>query len=56
MSFFLLSLRADELRPTLKITALLPKLPVGCENTPFPSNPIPFPEYLYLLTSVFLLF
>ena len=40
--------------PTPKIIVLLPKLPVGCVKTPFPSNPIPYPEYLYLSTSVFL--
>ena len=39
---------------TPKIIALLPKLPVGCVKTPFPSNPIPYPKYLYLSTSVFL--
>ena len=43
-----------ELISTPKIIALLPKLPDGCVKTPFPSNPIPYPEYLYLLTSVFL--
>ena len=51
---FLLSIWTDELISTPKIVALLPKLPVGCEKTPFLSNPIPHPEYLYLLTSVFL--
>ena len=34
--------------------ALLPKLLVGCVKTPLPSNPITYPEYLYLSTSVFL--
>ena len=32
---------------------ILPKLPVGCEKTPFPSNPVPYPKYLYLSTSAF---
>ena len=31
----------------------LPKLPVGCEKTPFPSNPVPYSKYLYLSTSAF---
>ena len=33
---------------------LLPKEAVGCEKTPFPSNPMPYPKYLYLSTSAFL--
>ena len=53
MSFPSLSTWTDELICTPKIIALLPKLPVGCEKTPFPSNPIPYPEYLYLSTSLF---
>ena len=32
---------------------LLPKLPVGCEKTLFPSKPMPYPKYLYLSTSAF---
>ena len=36
------------------IIALLPKLPVGCEITPFPSKPIPYPEYLNLSILTFL--
>ena len=32
---------------------ILPKLPVGCEKTPFPSNPVPYPKYSYLSTSAF---
>ena len=54
MSFPLLSIRTDELISTPKIIALLPKLPSGCVKTPLPSNPIQYPEYLYLSTSTFL--
>ena len=32
---------------------ILPKLPVRCEKTPFPSNPVPYPKYSYLSTSAF---
>ena len=44
----------EELRSTPKIIALLPNRPLGSEKAPFPSNPIAYPEYLYLLTSAFL--
>ena len=36
-----------------KKIALLPYLPLGCEKVPFYSNPIPYPEYLYLSMSAF---
>ena len=32
---------------------ILPNSPVVNESTPFISNPIPYPEYLYLLISTF---
>ena len=32
----------------------LPKLPLGNKKLPFASNPIPYPEYFYLLISAFL--
>ena len=50
----LLSIWTDELISTPKIIALLAKLPVGCVKIPLPSNPIPYPEYLYISTSAFL--
>ena len=51
---FLFSIWIDELIYTPKIIALLPRLPVGCEKTPFPSNPVQYPKYLHLSTSAFL--
>ena len=36
-----------------KITTFLQSPPLGCEKFPFESNPIPYPEYLYLLISAF---
>ena len=36
-----------------KITTFLPSPPLGCEKVPFESNPVPYPEYLYLLISAF---
>ena len=36
-----------------KITTFLPFPPLGCEKLPLESNPIPYPEYLYLPTSEF---
>ena len=54
MSFFLLSICTEKLISTPKIITLLPNPPLGCEKTPFQSNPIPYPHYLYLLVSAFL--
>ena len=52
--FFLLSTFTEELISTLKIVTLQPNPPLGNENVPFQSNPIPYPEYLYLSLSAFL--
>ena len=52
--FFLLSIFVDELISTLKIIIFLPVPPLGCENNPCLSNPIPYPEYLYLSISAIL--
>ena len=38
-----------------KITTFLPYPPSGCVELPFESNPILYPEYLYLSTSAFFL-
>ena len=54
MSFPLLSILADELISIPKIVTFLPVSPEGCEKNPFPSNAIPYPEYLYLSMSAFL--
>ena len=35
-----------------KIIAVLPNLPLGCEKRPIESNPIPYPEHLYLSISI----
>ena len=53
MSFFLLSIFDDELISTPKIITFLPtSLPN--EKDVSVSNPIPYPEYPYLLISAFL--
>ena len=44
---FLLLACTDELISTPIITTFLPNAPLGCEKFPFPSNPIPYPVYLY---------
>ena len=36
-----------------KIITFLPNPPFGCKKVSFESNPIPYPEYLYLLISSF---
>ena len=43
----------DELISTPKIIKFLPVPPLGYEKNPFPSNPIPYPEYVYLSISTF---
>ena len=40
------------LKSAPKIT-FVPFPPLGCEKLPLESNPVPFPEYLYLPTSTF---
>ena len=36
-----------------KIIRFLTNPPLGCEKVPCESNPIPYPEYLYLVISLF---
>ena len=52
--FFLLSIFADDLISTLKVITFLPDPVPGNEKLPCLSNPIPYPEYLYLSISAFL--
>ena len=54
ISFFLLSIFVDELMSTPKIITFLPNPIPGDEKLPCLSNPIPYPEYLYLSLSAFL--
>ena len=51
--FLLLSTCKEELISTPKIIQFLPN-PLPTENVPFLSNPIPYPVYLYLSISLFL--
>ena len=37
-----------------KTITLFPNPPLGCVKVPLKSNPIPYPEYLYLSMSAFL--
>ena len=39
--------------PAPKITTFWPNPQLGCEKVLLESNPIPYPEYLYLSISVF---
>ena len=41
------------LKSAPKIITFLPSPPLGCVKLPLESNPIPYPEYLCLSTSVF---
>ena len=57
MSFPLLSILVDELISTPKIITFLPVPPEEknpCKKDPCPSNPVPYPEYLCLSMSAFL--
>ena len=54
MSFPLLSILVDELISTPKIITFFPVPPEGCEKNPFPPNPIPYPESLYLSMFAFI--
>ena len=54
MYFPLLSILVDELISTPKIIIFLPVPPKGCEENPCSLNGIPYPEYLYLSMSAFL--
>ena len=49
MSFFLLSIFVDELMSTPKVIKFLPNPMPGNENLPHLSNPIPYPEYPFLV-------
>ena len=51
---FLLSIWEEELISTPKIIAFCPYPQPKNENSPFLSNPIPYPEYPYLSMSAFL--
>ena len=53
ISFSLLSILVDELISTPKIITFLRVPTIGCEKYPYLSNPIPYPEHLYLSTSAF---
>ena len=55
ISFFLLSTCAEEVISTQKFITFSLNLLVGNEKVPFISNPIPYPEYLQLSKSPFLL-
>ena len=50
----MLSIIVDELISAPKIHTFLPVPPLGCEKNPCLSNPIPYPEYLYLSIATFL--
>ena len=54
MFFFLLSIFIDELISTPKIITFLHNPVPENEKLPCLSNPIPYPEYFYLLISAFL--
>ena len=49
----LLSACTELLISAPKILTFLPTPPLGCEKLPFESNPILYPEYLYLSISSF---
>ena len=53
MSFFLLSIWAEELISTPKINTFWPNPPPGNEKLDLLSNPIPKPEYPYFSISAF---
>ena len=44
----------NEFISTPKIITFIPVPPLGCEKYPCLSNPIPYPKYLYLSISTFL--
>ena len=52
-AFFVLSTCAEELISIPKVIQFLPN-PLPTENFSLLSNPIPYPEYLYLSISTFL--
>ena len=54
MSFPLLPICDEEFKSAPKIITFLPYPPPGNEKLPLLSNASPYPEYLYLSTSAFL--
>ena len=51
--FTLLLACTELLKSAPKIITFVPFPPLGCEKLPLESNPIPYPQYLYLSTSDF---
>ena len=52
--FFLLSACTENFISTPKINTLQPNPPQGNEKVPLLLNPMPYPDYLYLSISAFL--
>ena len=52
MLLVLLLACVDLLKSAPKIITFPPYPPLGCVNPPLDSNPMPYPEYLYLSISV----
>ena len=44
---------AELFKPAPKVITFLQYPPLGCEKLPLESNPIPYPEYLYVSISAF---
>ena len=53
MFLVLLLACVELLKSAPKIITFLPSPPLRCEKFPLESNPIPYPEYLYLSTPLF---
>ena len=53
MLLVLLLACVELLKSAPKIITFLPYPPLGCVKRPLESNPIPYPEYLYLSISAF---
>ena len=56
MLLVLLLACAELLKSAPKTITFLPSPPLGCVKLPLESNRIPYPEYLYLSTSVFFVY
>ena len=54
MLLFLLLAYTELLRSAPKIITFTPYVPSACKELPFELKQIPYPEYLYLLMSLFL--
>ena len=54
LKYYLLLVCTELLISAPKIITISPKLPLGNEKVPPESNPIPYPLYLYLSMSLFL--